>query len=325
MRSKLNNAFLFTLIIIEFSTISFAQNNPLPQVFEKYIQNKLQSLKDEWNDENKDMRKVFYTDLNKDGLKDAILQFQFLFSSSEFGNTVVSKIFFAVFLKENNEYKLVDEIDFSGGNINVPGLFSSIELVTVQKNKIEAKVYRYNVYDYHCCPSYTEEVEFKFENNKLIPLHEIKQEKFVYPKIRDQIDFGEFFVSVDNIEFLDRIGNSYVNLEADGVFLLLDLTITNHNNYPVTLYSSFFELIDDDSNTFKIAVNVLPYLELMKRKTMIIEEISPKIPKKISFIFEVPNKSIYFLEGANSDYELPSTICLVNSEKEYYNFKEKKK
>jgi DNA-directed RNA polymerase delta subunit len=323
MKVKLNNAFLFSLIIIEFSTISFAQNNPLPQVFEKYIQNKLQSLKDEWNDENKDMRKVFYTDLNKDGLKDAILQFQFLFSSSEFGNTVVSKIFFAVFLKGNNEYKLVDEIDFSGGNMNVPGLFSSIELVTVQKNKIEAKVYRFNVYDGHCCPSYTEEVEFKFENNKLIPLQEIKDEKFVYPKIGDQIDFGEFFVRVDNVEFLERIGNNYVNLEADGVFLLLDLTITNHKNYPVTLYSNFFELKDDDSNTYKIAVNVLPYLELMKRKTLIVEEISPKVPKKITFVYEVPSVGLYFLVGAKCDYDLPSTICLVNSGKEYFYYKEK--
>lgn len=321
MKGKLNCTFSIILIIIRFSSITLAQNNGLPRVFEKYIQNKFQSLKDEWNDENKDARKVLYSDLNNDGLEDAVLQFQFLYSNVDYGNTVVSKIFFAVFLKGNNKYKLVDEIAFGGGNLQLPGLFSSIELVEMQKNIIKAKAYRYNVYDAHCCPSYTEEVEFKFVNNKLIPLQEIKDEKFVYPKIGDQIDFGEFYVKVDNVEYLNSIGDRYVNIEADGIFMLLDLIVTNHRNYPITIYSSFFEVKDDGINSYKVATNVLPYLELIKRKSLIVEEISPKIPKKISFIFEVPNISLYFLIGANRDFDLPSTICLVNSEKEYFKYK----
>lgn len=324
MKVKPNYTFLLTSIILVLNVISFAQKkNDLPKEIINYVQNKINTDGQDGY-ERSEYRKLFYADLNNDGKKDAVLQMAIIYDLPG-ATSYAAKIFFTVFLKQNNKYRFIDEIDFSGGNINVPGLFSSIELVEIQKNIIKTKVYRYNVYDGHCCPSYTEEVEFKFVNNKLIPLREIKDEKFVYPKIGDQIDFGEFFVRVDNVEFLERIGNNYLNLEADGVFLLLDLTITNHKNYPVTLYSSFFELKDDESNTYKIAVNVLTYLGLMKRKTMIIEEISPKIPKKISFIFEVPNRSIYWLVGANSDYDLPSTICLVNSEKEYYNFKEEKK
>lgn len=323
MEVKPNYIFLITLIVIEFNTISFTQNNALPSVFEKYIQNKFQSLKDKWNEENIEWRKVLYSDLNNDGLEDAVLQFQFLYSNAAFGNTVVSKIYFAVFLKENNKYKLKDEIDFSGGNINVPGLFSSIELVEIQKDIIKAKVYRYNVYDGHCCPSYTEEVEFKFVNNKLIPLQEIKDEKFIYPKAGDGVDFGEFYVKVNNVEFLKSIGNKYVNINSDGIYLLLDLTIINHRNYPITIYNSFFELEDDGINTYKVATDVLPYLELMNRKSLIIGEISPKVLKKISFIYEVPKVGLYFLVGANRDYDLPSTICLVNTEKEYFYYKEK--
>ncbi|MGQ9799746.1 MAG: DUF4352 domain-containing protein [Ignavibacterium sp.] len=323
MKGKSIYIFSILLIAIEVSTFSFAQSNSIPKFFEDYIKNKYNSLKDKWNEENKDSRKVLFSDLNNDGIKDAILQFQFLYSSSERGNTVVSKIFFSAFLNKNNKYTLVDEIGFDGGNINVPGLFSFIELKSIQKNIIKLTVYRYNVRDPHCCPSYIEEVEFKFENNKLVPLEEIKDEKFVYPKIGDHINFGEFFVCVENVYFLKKIGNDYVNVKADGVFLLLDLIITNHKNYPVTLYSNFFNLRDDNYNTYKVAVNTLPYLELMERKTLIIDEISPKIPKKISFVFEVPNRSIYFLEGANQSYDLPSTICLVNSEEEFYKFKSK--
>lgn len=322
MKIKINYAFIISSIIIKISFLSFAQNNALPKTFENYIQNKLKILQNEWNYENENARKVLYSDINSDGLQDAVLQFQFIYSNPDFGNTVISKIFFTVFLKENNKYNFVDEIEYGGGNLNLPGMFSSIELAKAKGNIITAKIHRYNVYDANCCPSYIEEVDFKFENNKLTPLQEIKDKKFIYPKIGDWINFGEFYIQVNNVEYLKNIGDKYVNIEADGIFMLLDLTIINHRNYPITIWSNFFKLEDDEINTYKVAVNVLPYLELIKRKTLIVEEISPKIPKKISFVFEVPNKSLYFLVGENKDYDLPSTIALVNSETEYYKFKD---
>ena len=287
------------LIILAFNILipqTSAQKNEFPKEINNYIAKTISSSQCTYEDKNE--RKILYSDFNNDGKDDIVFQLVIVCEIPGGGNTVCTKAYFAIFINNKNHYKLTDEIMYSGCNVNVPGSFVTIRLKSVEKNILLTEVYRYGVNDGHCCPSIKAEAKFQYLNNKLAPIEEIKDNEFVYPKIGDKTDFGDFYCVVDNVQFLQSIGNYSVSVKADGIYLLIDLTITNYTNRPINLNSGMFEIRDMDYNTYRVAQNTLPYLNLMDRKSILYEEVSPKIPKRISFLYEVTIRIIILLENS---------------------------
>lgn len=109
------------------------------------------------------------------------------------------------------------------------------------------------------------------------------------------INVGYFEYTVNSVRFKKTIGDEFFGETADGIYLLVDLTIKNIDTETRTLDGSFFAVTDADGIKFEYSINGSTALELSGGKTLFMKECQPKIPTKGTLIFEVPEKGEYYL------------------------------
>lgn len=65
-------------------------------------------------------------------------------------------------------------------------------------------------------------------------------------KIGEEIQVGDVVYKVNSVTTAKTIGSEYVSTEAQGIFLILDLSITNKGNDSLSVSSSFFVLLNGE-------------------------------------------------------------------------------
>ncbi len=116
-----------------------------------------------------------------------------------------------------------------------------------------------------------------------------------YAKIGDLLSVGNFIYQVNSIKFTKSIGSEYSRTTADGIFLIINMTIKNVGNEPHTLDNSFFRLTDEQGVTYETSSEAEVELMGSGNETLFLKEFNPNIPKKGSLAFEVPEKKVYDL------------------------------
>jgi hypothetical protein len=122
-------------------------------------------------------------------------------------------------------------------------------------------------------------------------------DNITYLKIGDPITIGHFAYSVNGIEFVKSIGtDSYSKATADGIFLVVDLTLKNFGDEAHMLDDSFYKLTDVSGTEYSTAgSDVMLAMSMIGKETLFLKEVNPNIQKKGYLVFEVPEKDTYDL------------------------------
>lgn len=127
-----------------------------------------------------------------------------------------------------------------------------------------------------------------------------KQPDYEAPKMKnigDAITVGYFTYKVNNITYRESIGAPYFRKTADGIYLVVDLTITNNDRETRTLDNSMFSLYDNYGYEYECSDDVLVAMTSENKELIFIKKFPPRIPKNSQVVFEVPNsKALYKLK-----------------------------
>ncbi len=116
-------------------------------------------------------------------------------------------------------------------------------------------------------------------------------------KIGMDVPVGKFVYTVKSVKFAKRLGNSMTNQTADGVFLLVNMTIRNNDTETRTLDGSLFKIKDTGGTEYEHSSSGSTALMLSGGKPLFLKQCQPKIPTAGILVFEVPDQSSpYVLE-----------------------------
>ena len=118
---------------------------------------------------------------------------------------------------------------------------------------------------------------------------QISEQKEVESSIGKPIQIGHFIYTINNVEFRKSVGNEFVGETADGIYMLVNLSIKNVSKETRTLDGSLFAVTDTDGIAASTA------LEMSGKKTLLMKECQPNITTKGILAFEVPQKGVFYL------------------------------
>ncbi|MFZ4724605.1 MAG: DUF4352 domain-containing protein [Paludibacter sp.] len=146
------------------------------------------------------------------------------------------------------------------------------------------------------------------EQDSAQPVSELKLET----SIGKEILVGHFSYIITGFKFKKTVGDEFVSQTADGIYLLINLTIKNVSNETRTLDGSCFYLTDLDDLKFEYSTNGSTALEMSGMQSLFLKECQPRIKTKGVLIFEVPEKGDYYLHLAGNFMESSSVKVLLN-------------
>jgi len=136
----------------------------------------------------------------------------------------------------------------------------------------------------------SQDKESKTDENQ--PTEETKK---TYSKIGDEVTVGNFVYRVNGIKFTKTIGKDFVSKTADGIFLVVDLSLKNLDKEAHTLDNSLFKLTAESGNQYESSTEGTTALEMSGIATLFLKQCNPSISKQGMLVFEVPQKDIYDL------------------------------
>jgi len=121
------------------------------------------------------------------------------------------------------------------------------------------------------------------------------QETEIESSIGKPIEIGHFVYTIESILFRKSVGNELVEETADGIYMLVNLSIKNISNETRTLDGSLFTATDKKGTKYDYSINASTALEMSGAKTLFLKECHPNITTKGVLVFEVPQKDEYYL------------------------------
>ncbi len=125
------------------------------------------------------------------------------------------------------------------------------------------------------------------------------------------IEIGHFVYTVQNVSFRKSIGDEFFRETADGIYMIVDLSIKNVSNKTRTLDGSLFAVTDKSGTKYEFAINASTVLEMSGKKTLFLKECQPNITTKGVLVFEVPEKGEYYLHLIGSFWGVKSVRVLL--------------
>lgn len=122
------------------------------------------------------------------------------------------------------------------------------------------------------------------------PLQEVEKSSVGKP-----VEVGNFRYVVDKFYFRKSLGNEFYSEVADGIYLVVNLSITNISAETRTLDGSLFSVTDNNGVKYEYSVNGSTAFEMDGGKTLFLKECHPNITTRGSLIFEVPQQAEYYL------------------------------
>lgn len=129
--------------------------------------------------------------------------------------------------------------------------------------------------------------------------------------IGKSVEVGHFIYTVNGVQFRKTIGDEYFGETADGIFLLVNLTIQNISDQTRTLDNSCFSLTDKDGVKFEYSTTGEMALIGTGQKTLFLKDVQPKINTKGVLVFEVPERTEYYLHLAGNFWGTKSAKVLL--------------
>jgi len=127
------------------------------------------------------------------------------------------------------------------------------------------------------------------------PTEQSEQSKAEESTIGKTFQVGHFEYTINAVRFKKTIGDEFFSETADGIYMLVDLTIKNIDNKTRTLDNSLFAVTDKNGVQFDYSSDGSTALELSGGKTLFLKDCHPGIATKGTLVFEVPEKGEYYI------------------------------
>lgn len=124
---------------------------------------------------------------------------------------------------------------------------------------------------------------------------QISESKPEQKKIGDFVEVGNFVYKVKNIAFTKHLGNEFIHETADGIYLIVWLSIKNISKESRIVDNALFKLTDNSGTEYEPSLNGITALEMSGGKTLFLKQCQPNITTSGFIVFEVPEKGIYNL------------------------------
>lgn len=109
--------------------------------------------------------------------------------------------------------------------------------------------------------------------------------------IGDSIKAGDFTWKITKVSTASQIGEdvygTFFGEKADGVFVILDVEVSNTGNSAKYLMDSFVKLVDEQDREFSPSTSAAIYLK-PEGSALMFEQINPGITKKGKIVYDVP-------------------------------------
>lgn len=141
--------------------------------------------------------------------------------------------------------------------------------------------------------------EFQSESFKeSLKKHSSKQTKSnqeVESSIGKAIQIGHFVYTVQGVSFRKSVGDEFSEEIADGIYMLVNVSIKNISKETHILDGSLFAVMDKEGTKYEFSREASTALEMSGKKTLFLKECQPNITTKGLLVFEVPQKGEYYL------------------------------
>lgn len=247
-----------------------------------------------------DETQIIYGDINGDENEDVVLNF--IIRSKKKDSIQPIGFLIGALVKQGSEYIFIKPVPFAGF-MKLTGHLAEVKLKEVNQGKVYVEAFRWGYYDENCCPSIKEEYYFSFNAECLIINKSIPNFVKSGAKIGSVVTFGNVKYQVNNIELKKNIGNVYYNISADGVYLIVNMTLTNMDRESQSIANGMFKVYTSDNYEYGSASEASAPLVMEGKNPILLENIPPKIPKQFSIAFEIPvDSDIYSLRIWNGWY-----------------------
>lgn len=103
-------------------------------------------------------------------------------------------------------------------------------------------------------------------------------------KVGDRVVVGERAYTVNSVRTAQMVGDQYLNAQATGIFVIVDMTIENLGKESSTMSTNDVKLIDSEGRTFESDTKAWVYI----KDNLLLKQIQPGLPVHGETIFDVP-------------------------------------
>ena len=112
----------------------------------------------------------------------------------------------------------------------------------------------------------------------------------------DEVKVGEMVYVVDSAHTAQYIGTDFMGVQADGIFVVVDLTIKNTGSETKHISSSFMKIVDGEGRIFESDEEAWIYYD----DNLVFKQLQPGLSTRGKVIFDVPKDATLYLQVSGS-------------------------
>lgn len=126
------------------------------------------------------------------------------------------------------------------------------------------------------------------------------------------VQIGNFSYQVNDFSFRKSIGDEFYRETADGIYLLVDISLKNVDTDSHILDGSFFSITDLKGTQYDYSIDGATAIEMLGRKTLYMKQCQPNITTRGVLVFEVPQRGKYYLNLVSGFWGTKSARVLLS-------------
>lgn len=130
----------------------------------------------------------------------------------------------------------------------------------------------------------------KQETKKDAPKKEKEAKKEEPKELSKEGESSKVKITVGSVETLESVGTEHINEKAQGVFKVVELTLTNNQKDAITLSSNSFKLVDNQNREFSpnSAAQIKLNVANGGNSKFLLEKLNPGLSQTGKIVFDVP-------------------------------------
>jgi Domain of unknown function (DUF4352) len=103
--------------------------------------------------------------------------------------------------------------------------------------------------------------------------------------VGDVVELKGTSYQVTNVRTAQAVGGEFNRTQADGIFVILDLTLTNLEDEPATIVEDAVRIVGGNGNEYTTDSDAFAAFE---NQLVILQEIQPDLAKKVVAVYDIP-------------------------------------
>ncbi|MED3538929.1 DUF4352 domain-containing protein [Bacillus toyonensis] len=132
--------------------------------------------------------------------------------------------------------------------------------------------------------------EVKQETKKDEPKKDEAKKEEPKKELSKEGESSKVNIAVGTVETLESVGSEHINEKAQGVFKVVELTLTNNQKDAITLSSNSFKLVDNQDREFSPSSAAQIKLNVANggNSKFLLEKLNPGLSQTGKIVFDVP-------------------------------------